>query len=204
VLVCLSPADDVAMTAEPPTAYEVRLLQLTERFTSAAASASEPQALLQRLTEPVDYETYVRSRTASVGACRRAGEAKLDRRWQAAQASFRRLVAVCREHEIGVGVVLAPSEFQLNPTLADALRRRAGIEAGCFDVELPQRRFTALADHLQLPSLDLLPTFRSAGTVLYEPSSPDWNDAARTLAAATTARWLQTRLGDNIAANEAQ
>jgi hypothetical protein len=61
-----------------------------------------------------------------------------------------------------------------------------------------------LADHLQLASLDLLPTFRSAGAVLYEASSADWNEAGRTLAATTTARWLQGRLGTNIAAAEAQ
>jgi hypothetical protein len=202
VLVCLSPADDVAATAESPSAYDVRLLRLTRHL--AGGAQTDPQTLLERLTETVDYETYVRGRTGSIALCRGGGDSPSGRRWQAAQAGFMRLVETCREHETGIGVVLAPSEFQLNAALAEALRRRAGIEPERFDVELPQRRFTALADHLQLPSLDLLPTFRSASAVLYEPSSPDWNDAARSLAAETTARWLQTRLGDALAVNEAQ
>jgi hypothetical protein len=204
VLLCLSPADDVAATAESPGPYDVRLLQITNRLLGAAPAELDPAAALHRMTETLDYETYVRRRTGAASVCRSGGSAALDDRWQAAQAGLSRMVQRCREREIGFGVVMAPSEFQLNPTLADALRRRAGVDADCFDVDLPQRRWTALADHLQLPSLDLLPTFRSANTVLYEPSSPDWNAAGRTLAAETTARWLQTRLGSDVASAEAR
>jgi hypothetical protein len=203
VLLCLTPADDVAATAELPSAYDVRLLQLTSRWLNSTPVADSTDAL-RRLTETLDYETYVRRRTAPIGVCRSGDDANLDGSWKAAQAGLTRMAQRCREREIGFAIVLLPSEFQLNPALADALRRRAGVEADCFDVDLPQRRCTALADHLQLASLDLLPTFRSAGAMLYEPSSPDWNAAGRTLAAATTARWLQSRLGGNIAVNEAQ
>lgn len=204
VLLCLSPADDVAATAESPSAFDVRLLQLTTRWLGTTPGLVDPNDALQRLTETVDYETYVRRRTAPVTVCRNGDDARLDGRWQAAQTSLTRMAQRCRERDIGFAVVLLPSEFQLNPALADALRRRAGVEADRFDVDLPQRRCTALADHLQLASLDLLPTFRSASAVLYEPSSPDWNAAGRTLAAETTARWLQSRLGQYVAAVEAQ
>jgi hypothetical protein len=156
--------------------------------------------MLRALVEPVDYETYVRRRVAPIAVCRTAEDESLERRWRAAQSSFERLVRRCRENEIGVGVVLAPSEFQLCATLAEALRRRAGIDQKEFDVDLPQRRWSALVDHLQLSSLDLLPTFRAADAVLYETSSPDWNVKGRALAAETTAHWLQHRLGGALAA----
>ncbi len=203
VLLCLSPADDVATTAEMPSPFDVRLLQLTSRWLSATSVGDSTDAL-RRLTETLDYETYVRRRTTPIRLCRNDDDVALVGRWKAAQTSLTRMVERCREREIGFGIILLPSEFQLNPALADALRRRAGIESDRFDVDLPQRRCTALADHLQLATLDLLPTFRSAGTVLYEASSPDWNAAGRTLAAETTARWLQHRLGTAVAASGAQ
>jgi hypothetical protein len=205
VLLCLTPADDVAATIESPSAYDVRLLQLTSRLLGATPGLVDPLDALQRLTETVDYETYVRRRTAPVAICRNGDDARLDGRWQVAQTSLTRMAERCRERDIGFAMVLLPSEFQLNPALADALRRRAGVEAERFDVDLPQRRCTALADHLHLASLDLLPTFRSASAVLYEPSSPDWNAAGQTPAAETTAQWLQARLSQQVAAaGEAQ
>jgi len=200
VLLCLSPADDVAATSEPRGAFDVRLLELTSRWVGLQPAVATPAHSLQRLTESLDYETYVRRRTAPAAVCKSGDDASLDGRWQAAQTNLRRMAERCREHDIGFAVVFAPSEFQLNPTLAEALRRRAGVDAARFDVELPQRRWTALTEHLQLPSLDLLPTFRSADAVLYEASSPDWNDEGRKLAAETTARWLQGRLTQNLAA----
>lgn len=199
VLLCLSPADDLAATGAAPSSYDVRLWQLTNRWLGAPAENADAASALRRLTESLDYETYVRRRTGPAAVCRN-DDAALDARWQAAQTSLDRMADRCRNRGIGFGVVLVPSEFQLNPTLAEALRRRAGVEADRFDLDLPQRRCTALTDHLQLASLDLLPTFRAASTVLFEPSSPDWNDAGRTLAAATTARWLQTRLDTALAA----
>jgi hypothetical protein len=200
VLVCLSPAEEVAATSDPPRPSDVRLVQLTKRLTGATSPTLDPQRALQALVEPVDYETYVRRRVAPAVVCRTTENESLERRWRAAQSSLEKIVRRCREQQIGVAVVLAPSEFQLSTTLADALRRRAGIEPKEFDVDLPQRRWSALVDHLQLPSLDLLPTFRAAETVLYETSSPDWNEQGRTLAAVTTARWLQDRFGGALAA----
>lgn len=199
VLLCLSPADDVAAIGVSPGAFDVRLLQLAIRWLGASPEANETD-VVRRLTETLDYETYVRRRTGPIAVCRSGRDAVLDDRWQAALTGLNRMAQRCREREIGFGVVLTPSEFQLNPTLADALRRRAGVEADRFDVDLPQRRCTALTDHLQLPSLDLLPTFRAAESVLFEASSPDWNEAGRTLAAETTARWLQTRLNTSVVA----
>lgn len=204
VLLCLSPADDLAAIGTVPGTYDVRLLQLTNRWLGSSVEAPDAAETLVRLTETLDYETYVRRRTAPVAVCRSGDDLGLDGRWQAAQASLLRMARRCRDHEIGFAIVLAPSEFQLNPTLAEALRRRAGVEADRFDVDLPQRRWTALTDHLQLPSLDLLPTFRSASTVLYEPSSPDWNEAGRTLAAEATAHWLQSRFDVTLAASDAR
>lgn len=196
VLVCLSPADDVAATEVPASWSQVRLLGVTRWMTDPQRPKYCPNVALQSLTETQDYETYVRRRTAPVAACRTDDDVAAQQQWQAAQAALGKLVGRCRERNIGVAAVLVPADFQLCPQLADALQRRAGLNQKQIDVQSPQRRWTALADHLQLPSLDLLPTFVAADAVLFETSSPDWNQRGRALAAETTARWLQPRLGN--------
>lgn len=200
VLVCLTPADDVAAAVEAPQPADVRIFQLTQRMTATASGTADPIAAAKQLTETVDYETYVRRRVATVAVCNTAGDSRVERRWRTARAGLEQTVACCREQSIGLAVVLVPSEFQVSSQLAEALRRRTGVEPAKFDVDLPQRRWSALAEHLQVPTLDLLPTFRSVETVLYHPSSPDWNEQGRRLAATTTAKWLQPRLGGALAA----
>lgn len=195
VLICLSPADDVAATEVPASWSRVRLLDVTRWMADPERPSYSPDVALKNLTEAADYETYVRRRTSPVAACRTDDDLALQKQWQAAQAALGKLVKRCREQNIGVAAVLAPADFQLNPQLADALQRRAGLNQKQIDVGVPQRRWTAWTDHLGLPSLDLLPTFVAANAVLFESSSPDWNERGRTLAAETTARWLGPRLG---------
>jgi hypothetical protein len=197
VLVCLSPADDVAATETPAAWSRMRLFDATRWMTDPNRPAYRPEVALKNLTETADYETYVRRRTAPVAACRTDDDDASQRQWKAAQAALGKLVDRCRERNIGVAAVLMPADFQLSPQLADALQRRVGLNQKQIDVQSPQRRWTAWTDHLQLPSLDLLPTFLAAEAVLFETSSPDWNARGRTLAAETTARWLQPQLGNN-------
>lgn len=197
VLVCLSPADDVAATDVPASWSRVRLFDVTRWAADPARPKYSADTALKSLIEAADYETYVRRRTMPVTACRTDDDAALQGQWTAAQSAFGKLVARCREQNVGVAAVLVPADFQLCPQLAEALQRRAGLNQNQIDVQSPQRRWTAWTDHLQLPSLDLLPTFLAADAVLFETSSPDWNERGRTLAAETTARWLKPQLGNN-------
>ncbi len=199
VLVCLSPADDVAATEAPAVWSSMRLLELTGLSNARPVRTFSPETALESLTETLDYETYVRRRTSPVAACRTDADAAAQKQWKVAQASLARIVADCRKRNIGVAAVLAPSDFQLSPQLAEALRRRAGLNEKQIDFQLPQRRWTALTDHLKLPALDLLPTFLASEAVLFETASPDWNEKGRRLAAETTARWLQARLSGEVA-----
>jgi hypothetical protein len=99
-----------------------------------------------------------------------------------------------------VGLVLTPGEFQLSPNLAATYCRNLGLDAGRIDVDLPQRRWLAYADKLEVTGLDLLPAFRDAGATVYEPASVRWTEQGQTVAAETIGRWLSSAYGEVIAA----
>jgi hypothetical protein len=67
-------------------------------------------------------------------------------------------------------VVLIPAEYQVyGDRFADAVRRQ-GLDPADFDLDLPNRRWTEMAERLGLPVLDLLPVFRAraaGGPYLY-------------------------------------
>ena len=96
----------------------MRLLQLTSRWLGSAPADADPADALRRLTETLDYETYVRRRTAPVAVCRSGDDAGLDGRWQAAQASLLRMAQRCRE-QFGADLALAVGPFPPFAPLAE-------------------------------------------------------------------------------------
>jgi len=194
VLVCLA-ADDVVAGPESAHWLQSRTLRWAETLWGANdARADEPPSL------NADFESFVRRRAAAIAACRTDDDDALARRWRDAQLALSRLVSQCRMRDIGVGLVLTPGEYQLAPNLAASYCRNMGIDAGRIDIELPQRRWLAYADKLEIAGLDLLPAFRAAGATVYEPASVCWTAQGQTVAAQTIGRWLASAYGESIGA----
>lgn len=74
-----------------------------------------------------------------------------------------------RSSRIPVLAVLIPTEFQAYPDEFRKVVRQQGLNSEDFDLELPQRRWSALAESSGMPVLDLLPILRShsSGKFLY-------------------------------------
>jgi hypothetical protein len=193
VLVCVS-ADDVINAPEAADWLESRALRWVGGVLDTPARAAG------RPASDGDFESFVRRRSAVIAACRTDDDPSLARRRRDAQHALGRLVRQCRLHDIGVGLVLTPGEYQLASSLATSYCRNQGLDAGRIDVDLPQRRWAAYADKLEVASVDLLPAFRGAGAAMYEPTSVRWTDQGHAVAAETIGRWLSSAYGESLAA----
>jgi hypothetical protein len=194
VLICVS-ADDVVAGPETADWLECRAL----RWAGGMLGGTPAQAG-DRTPRDADFESFVRRRAPAIAACRTDDDPTLARRWRHSQNALARFVHQCRLHDICVGLVLTPGEYQLAPNLAASYCRNLGLDAGRIDVELPQRRWAAYADKLEVASVDLLPAFRGAGITAYEPASVRWTAEGQAVAAETIGRWLAGAYGDSIAA----
>lgn len=193
ILICLDVTADYAPRHVPKSPLECRSLQFVEALitpaTATALDTSSPQTLIPTL----DYDDYVRSRAATVLASRKVPNSQLDARRRDAQASLERVVRICRKHDVPVTLVLVPGEHQLSSSLTAAFCRRVQCDPSELEAELPQRRWSAFAAHLQVPTVDLLPTLRETGEVVYLPNSAAWNDRGQTIVAEAIARDLKNR-----------
>jgi hypothetical protein len=194
VLICLS-ADDVVAAPVAPHWLESRTLDWAGRLLAAV-----PTGMGELSPADGDFESFVRRRAAAIEACLIDNDTGSDRRRRDAQQALARLVERCRSQDVGVGLVLLPGEYQLAPNLAESYCRNLGLDAARIDIELPQRRWLAYADKLEVASVDLLPAFRGAGARVYEPGSIRWTNQGQTVAAETISRWLAGAYGDAIAA----
>jgi len=194
VLVCVS-TDDVLAASNSADWLKSRawhrLSGILGTTPAQAAGRPEPDA---------DFESFVRRRAGAIAACRIDDDPTLARRRRDAQHALGRLVHQCRLHDIGVGIVLTPGEYQLAPNLAASYCRNLGLDAAQIDVDLPQRRWTAYADTLEVAAVDLLPAFRAAGAPVYEPAGVRWTDDGQAVAAETIGRWLAGAYGESFAA----
>jgi hypothetical protein len=72
-------------------------------------------------------------------------------------------------NKIPLLIVLIPAEYQVYPQRFQSIAGKEGADPGRFDLSLPSRRWTELAQRAGIPVLDLLPVFqtRASGTSLY-------------------------------------
>lgn len=193
ILICLDATDDYAPRHLPKSPLECRSLQFVEAmFTPATATALDTPSP-RTLTSTLDYDDYVRGRAATVLASRKAPNSQLDARRRDTQAAMERIVRICRKHDVLVTLVLVPGEFQLSSSLTAAFCRRVQCDPSELETELPQRRWSAFAEHLQMPTIDLLPALREKGEIVYVPNSTAWNNRGQTIVAETIARDLKNR-----------
>lgn len=189
--VCLAMTPETENNPSARPWIEWHTLELFSSFagpSAAHAEASTPPLQLEAAV--LDYDEFVRVRSPIIAACRH-GEpaAEFDRR-RGEQVAVERLAGECRSAGVRLVLVLVPGEFQLSPQLTAAYCRRQECEPAALEIDLPQRRWRAFAEHLGIPTIDLLPALRESGEVVYLTNSPQWNERGLEVVAATIGRGI--------------
>lgn len=198
--VAILSVDDVAVDRPLPHDFDWRRLRLYQWARRAMPGWNEPRALPPAHTLSPDFETYLQASLPALALCRTPVEPAVEGRWRESLACLEDLAREAARRDLPLLLVLAPSEFQVNLAVRQALCRRAGCEVGQIDVEAPQRRWKTFADAHSVPVLDLLPHFRTTAGSFYLRFASEWNEQGHDLASRTLASWLQTRFGGQVAA----
>jgi lysophospholipase L1-like esterase len=81
-------------------------------------------------------------------------------------------------------IVLAPSEFQVNPNLRSTVLACLGKNISDYDTEIPQRFIKNILEMENIPYVDLLPTFsKQDSRITYQNLDTHWNATGNKMAA---------------------
>jgi len=199
VLAFFTVGQDVTADPPVPSKFDWRSLRLC-RLAAATLGLSTRGGQNFATDGMQDFETYLSACSSRVSVCRTPTDDTIEQRWQVTRTRLVDLIRRCHRQGIEVALVVVPEDYQVNPIVCQALRRRLGYEANQLDLELPQRRLTRLAEELELPSLDLLPYFRATESCTYTRDEGQWNDRGNQVAGEALGGWLQARFGATILA----
>ncbi|MBA4016571.1 MAG: hypothetical protein C0483_05230 [Pirellula sp.] len=189
-IVCLTMTPVVAAPVHDERFTQWHTLHFVQSMLTPSTAHADARSFSLDARGIADYDDYVRNRASSVFACRAVDGSAADVELRAAQNAVTRLAEACRKQRIPLTLVLVPGDFQLSPQLTASFCRREELDPAALDLELPQRRWRALGEHLNVGVVDLLPTLRASGEVVYRENTSEWNDRGITLAAETIARGL--------------
>lgn len=175
-----------------PGTFDWQSLQLYQRLTSAAPRRPSPSPSVA-----TDWPLLLL-------ACQTPIPQQVQDRYGEIETALARLSEVCRRQQIDFKLVLAPTAYQVDTALCRRLCQRHGVDLAAVDLELPQRRLTALAAQVGALTLDLLPTLRAATGPVYERESNQWNAAGHELAGRVVADWLDAPTGGQLARRAAR
>lgn len=111
---------------------------------------------------------------------------RMEELWGEATGYLDRIVAVCRERNVPLLLVLIPAEEQVDPRVRDRILAGLSLDPGDYDFDLPQRRLRGWADDRGVRVLDLLLVMRSENrpdSRLYLPCDTHWNEHGNAVAA---------------------
>jgi hypothetical protein len=199
VMAFFTVGQDVTEDRSAPSKFDWRSLR-SLRLAAAMLGLSSRGGESIASGKAQDFEAYLSACSPRVRVCRTPTDEAIEHDWQTTRARLTDLVRRCHRQGIEVALVVVPEDFQVNPIVFQALRRRLGYEAGQLDLELPQRRLARLTEELELPTLDLLPYFRAAETGTYSRDEGQWNDRGNQVAGEAIGGWLQARFGATILA----
>lgn len=199
VIVLFTVGQDVTADPPVPSKFDWRSLRLC-RIAVATLGLSNRGGQNFATDGMPDFETYLSACSPRVSVCRTPTDDTIEQRWQVTRSRLVDLVRRCHRQGMEVALVVVPEDFQVNPIVCQALRRRLGYEANQLDLELPQRRLRRLAEELELPALDLLPYFRATESCTYTRDEGQWNDRGNQVAGEALSGWLQARFGATILA----
>jgi len=140
-------------------------------------------------------DRYLESVRRELAFFREDASTAVARAWFDSLAGLAQIIALCREREVPIAVVLSPSHVQVSRALLEEGARSAGINAAELDVAIPQRRLTAFLAARGVPVLDLLPAFARAAREhdpdgFYLNNDTHWSVAGNEIAAQAVARFV--------------
>jgi hypothetical protein len=165
VLVATTPCAELSRAATASSWFDWRQYELARRM------GAEPRIVTAPTTAAAveeGFEARLRRLAPQLAACRTPIDDAMRMRWEQKFATLERLLAACSKRRIALGLVVVPSEFQMNAALCQTLARRSGASPDQIDVELPNRRLADFAQRHDLPLFDLLPHLRLSSRPLYE------------------------------------
>jgi hypothetical protein len=187
LVVCLAMAPPIIDQPQSARLSQWHTLHFLQAIVGPNTAHAEGDPFNVDRTQAADYDDFVRRRASTIDASRADVD---DSELRAAQNSIARLAQMCERQRIPLKLVLVPGEYQLSTQLATSFARRREIDAATLDLELPQRRWRAFGEHLGIEVVDLLPTMKASGEIVYRANSPEWNERGIALAAETIARSL--------------
>jgi hypothetical protein len=196
VLAVLPVCHDLSREASCGGYFDWRRFELPALFVGRPV-ADEAVALPRHAA---DHESFLHGLSPQLAACRTPIDGAMRERWERVFGSLDRVIAVCREADVPLALVIVPAEFQVNQALLGTLLRRYGVSSGQVDVDLPQRRLAGFAHERQLPLIDLLPHLRLCRESAFVRHASTLNAAGNSAAATAIGGWLQSRYAGQIAA----
>jgi len=193
VLAFVSVGDDIVEQAPLPGSFDWRGLRLYQLSYWALGEPDGDSSDGPTIRRSTSYEAYLNQCAAQATVCRTPIDESMEQKWRESLRHLDVMLRQCRQRGIPLALVITPTEFQVNMTLCETLRRRAGWEAGNVDLELPQRRLKRFADKCEIPVVDLLPEFRDCESSPFVRYGHDWSDAGNRAAAEAIGRWMGAR-----------
>src|SRR5207248_1969632 len=137
-----------------------RELRLAQFLVPRGGRAASPFAADEPAETLAELQAFLRDCGPRLAVCRTPIDAEMHGRWNSTFLRLDQLIGGCRAQQLPLALVVVPSQFQVNASLCETLRRRMGYARGQLDLDLPQRRLMVFAEGRSLPVLDLLPYLR--------------------------------------------
>lgn len=200
VLAVISVGASLTHDAPAPNFFDDRglyLYQLGSLWLRSEELFTGGRLLLDRANS---RQSHLRRCARELAVCRAPISREMHARWDDLFADLDQLARQCAARGMALGLVVAPCEFQIDPALCQAARRRAGYRAEEIDLELPQRRLAQFAQRRHLLMIDLLPYLRGEDEPSFARNQSRFNDHGHALAADVIGHWMQSRFSNRIAA----
>ncbi len=142
------------------------------------------------------YSQEARETARDVAAIFVADDAQAGELWEPTREALQAVIDRCRQAGLPLAVLLIPDHTQVVPSAWRQLMAQAGSGEERYAADAPNRRLLAFLEAAGVPTLDLLPAFRSEADPegLYLPLDRHWTVRGNEVAARATLpfirRWL--------------
>lgn len=143
---------------------------------------------------------YLEARSSALAVCRSPMAPQLRDRWDQVLDHVGAIAEHCNEHGSAFGIVVVPSEFQVNHALCSTLQRRMGYSEKQFDRELPQRRLAVYTQQRGILMLDLLPHLEATGATAFGHNDHRLSKEGAVATAAALQQWIAHGFGEQLTA----
>jgi len=205
VLVCVFVGNDITETLAIPRGMSLRNHALY-LFLNRAGRMIHERSRQPFLSIPSSPDPFPRPALAEatfrevearrLSICQFPPRPGMEKKWQQALLYLDAIVDDCKSHQVPVGFILIPDEFQVNSSVLSVALTDANLGLQDVDLCMPQQRLQEFCDDRDVPCLDLLPFFNGVPDT-HAPRDTHWNMRGNRLAADEIAPWLTRWLNES-------